>query len=98
MKSTSRRTWASGGGKMPRPKSSVKSSSHQGRARGFAVGGSNFGAVSACATARSEGADGAARPRFGGGGGLRDVVVVSSGGGGDVSASIENERGSPSAV
>ena len=59
------------GRQMPRAKSSVKSSSHQGRARGFDVGGSNF---SACATARSEGGLGALL-RFGGGGGLRDVFV-----------------------
>jgi hypothetical protein len=72
MKSTSRRTCDVVGGKMPRPKSSVKSSSHQGRVRGFAVGGSNLGACSACATARSEGAAGVDRARFGGGGGLRE--------------------------
>ena len=79
MKSTSRRTWASFGGKMPRPKSSVKSSSHHGFARGRMLGGSNFGGSSAVETACSDGA-GAAPPlaRFGGGGGFFALTFSAS--------------------
>src|SRR5260221_6330694 len=96
-KSTSCFTCDGVGGRMPRPKSSVNSSSHHGLARGFDVGGSNLGGCSACATARSEGGR-EALLRFGGGGGFR----TSSSPSGSSSAptgtvtSIENESVSPS--
>ncbi len=76
MKSTSRLTCASVGARIPRAKSSVKSSSHHGFARGLMLGGSNLGASRGCATAVSGGAP-SSFPRFGGGGGFRATFSAS---------------------